>query len=232
MIVEKIGNKDKDYNLCVARVNEKETKAAILRDQIKKLQQDYTHLRNEASVDVTETKQENEATGKFDKDEQELIKQEQDLTNDLEELQVKNESVELTYEKVVENIRFFISKSDSLKKEEADSSRKERSLNTEEDIMEYYIDFLSLLKGVVDKTYSKMSKQNFLQMMQRKATDMNLNLDKKEASAKKRVSSLKPKLGLKKQKENKDDEEEEVNVEDEADQMCNDVLIEVLRGVI
>jgi predicted patatin/cPLA2 family phospholipase len=36
-IVEKVTNKDKDYNLCVAKVSDRETKLNIIKEKIKKL---------------------------------------------------------------------------------------------------------------------------------------------------------------------------------------------------
>jgi DNA repair exonuclease SbcCD ATPase subunit len=158
-IVEKIGNKDKDYNHCVAKVNDKEIKIQILREQIKKLNEDYVNLKNEATVDVSEIKKKEEEV-KYDEEEQELIRREQELQDELEQLNSKNRNVELIYEKVMENLKFFIIKSDKLQKNLDDtsntSSKSDRNLNTEEDVQRLYDKFLNLLKGTVDRTFSKV----------------------------------------------------------------------------
>ena len=164
-IVERIGNKDKDYNHSVAKVNDKEIKIHILGDQIKKLMEDYIKLKNEATVDVTEIKKK-DADVKYDEEEQELIKREQELTEELEELNLKNTNVDLTYEKVMENIRFFISRSDSLQKnfeENSNDSKKiDRTINNEDDVLRHYVRFLELLKATVDQSFSKVNRSLIL----------------------------------------------------------------------
>ena len=158
-IVERIGNKDKDYNHCVAKVNEKEIKIVILRDQINKLNQDYVRLKNEASVDINELKKIPNSEIKYDAEEQELITREQELNEELEELTNKNTKVELTYEKVLENIKFFITRSDKMQKTDDnsnDSTRIDKSIGNEEDILRLYNKFLELLKASIDKSFSKV----------------------------------------------------------------------------
>ncbi len=154
-IVEKIGNKDKDYNHCVAKVNDKEIRIGILRDQIKKLNQDYIKLKNEASVDISESDKPEEKEVKYDEEEQELIKREQELNDELDELNNKNTNVELTYEKVTENIKILIGKSENLQKildpDNNEPSKNERTLNTEEDVFNSYVNFLEIMRDVVDK---------------------------------------------------------------------------------
>jgi len=230
-IVEKIGNKDKDYNLCVSRVNEKEITVSILREQIKRLNAEYVQLKNEASVDANEeNKKHNEETGTYDKDEQELIAKEQELGAELEEIANKNEHVELIYEKVIENIKYFISKSNQLKNEEDRSDDKpEKDLKTEPEILKQYGKFLKLLKANVDNSYSQMSKERFLQLMKEKAKG-NLQIEKKAVSGNKTLQ-LKHSLVNKKHKTTRDeDDSDENNVEDIVDQECNEELVHVLRG--
>jgi chromosome segregation ATPase len=154
-IVEKIGNKDKDYNHCVANVNDKEIRISILREQIKKLNQDFIMLKNEASVDISEADKVEENKIKYDEEEQELIQREQELIDELEELNNKNTTVELTFEKVTENIKVLIGKSEPLQKlldpNNNEVSKNERTLNTEEEVFNSYVDFLEVMRDVVDK---------------------------------------------------------------------------------
>ncbi len=154
-IVEKIGNKDKDYNHCVAKVNDKEIRIGILRDQIKKLNQDYIKLKNEASVDISESDKLEDNKVKYDEEEQELIRREQELNDELDELNNKNTNVELTYEKVTENIKILIGKSDNLQKildpNDNEPTKNERTLNNEEEVFNSYVNFLDLMRDIVDK---------------------------------------------------------------------------------
>lgn len=154
-IVEKIGNKDKDYNHCVANVNDKEIRISILREQIKKLNQDFIMLKNEATVDISEADKVEENKIKYDEEEQELIEREQELIDELEELNNKNTTVELTFEKVTENIKVLIGKSEPLQKlldpNNNEVSKNERTLNTEEEVFNSYVDFLEVMRDVVDK---------------------------------------------------------------------------------
>jgi chromosome segregation ATPase len=154
-IVEKIGNKDKDYNHCVAKVNDKEIRIGILREQIKKLNQDYIKLKNEASVDISESDKLEDNKVKYDEEEQELIRREQELNDELDELNNKNTNVELTYEKVTENIKILIGKSDNLQKildpNDNEPTKNERTLNNEEEVFNSYVNFLDLMRDIVDK---------------------------------------------------------------------------------
>ena len=158
-IVERIGNKDKDYNNCVAKVNDKEIKINILSNQIKKLNQDYIRLKNEASFDINEElKKTADGEDKYDDDEKQIIDREQELNNELEDLTNKNTNVELTYEKVLENIKFYVSKIEKLKKvSEIDLTKLEKKNNSEEEILQNYFKFLDLLKQSIDHSFSKVT---------------------------------------------------------------------------
>jgi hypothetical protein len=46
-MVDKILNKDKNYNLCVSRVSEKQVKIEILNKDIFKFEKDYQKLKND-----------------------------------------------------------------------------------------------------------------------------------------------------------------------------------------
>ena len=106
-IVEKVINKDKEYNLAVSKVSERETKMSVIKDKIKKLDQEFIILKNNASFDVNEI---NNTLINYhnDKDAEELFIQENKLKEELEEMKEKNENVELIYEKVIENMNALI----------------------------------------------------------------------------------------------------------------------------
>jgi len=157
-IVERIGNKDKDYNNCVAKVNEKEIKISILKNQINSLNQDFIRLKSEASVDFNEIKRSPEKEIKYDAEELELVTKENQHKEELEELINKNTIVELTYERVMENIKFFIKTEKMQKNEEIsnETARLEKSSNYENDILKLYIKFLGLLKESINNSFSKV----------------------------------------------------------------------------
>ena len=158
-IVERIGNKDKNYNFSVAKVNEKEIKINILQEQIKKLEEDYVRLKNEVSVDSSEiTKNTSNINTHNDPEEQDLINREQEINEELSELAAKNENVELTYEKVMENIMIFIKKTDKFPKidNSSESTRIEKSVNNENEVLKNYTQFLNFMKESVDKSFSKV----------------------------------------------------------------------------
>ena len=49
-MVEKILNKDKNYNLSVAKVSEKEIKIDVLKDDISKLEEEYKNTQKDCNI--------------------------------------------------------------------------------------------------------------------------------------------------------------------------------------
>jgi hypothetical protein len=143
-IVEKVTNKDKDYNLCVAKVSDRETKLNIIKEKIKKLEDQVVDLKNTASFDVNEvnTNIKNEYQ---DKESLDLIEQENKLKQELEEMREKSKNVEMIFEKVIDNIKNLVKfKHDD--ENLIDNSGSHRSYSLEDEIVIQYGNFLTKLE--------------------------------------------------------------------------------------
>jgi len=154
-IVEKVTNKDKDYNLCVAKVTEREAQLSEIKEKIRKLERDVVDLKNSASYDMSEVKKlgKNEFQ---DKEANELDGQEKKLKEELDEMREKYENVELIYEKVMENMKNFV----KYKHEEEnflEVSRSNRSFNQEDEILGQYEAFLTKTNNLAHSTYAKVT---------------------------------------------------------------------------
>jgi len=143
-IVEKVTNKDKDYNLCVAKVSDRETKLNIIKEKIKKLEDQVVDLKNTASFDVNEvnTNIKNEYQ---DKESLDLIEQENKLKQELEEMREKSKNVEMIFEKVIDNIKYLVKfKHDD--ENLIDNWGSHRSYSLEDEIVIQYGNFLTKLE--------------------------------------------------------------------------------------
>src|SRR4051812_7486045 len=93
-IVERVENKDKAYNACVAKVSDREIKINLLKDKIMKLDQDFVDFKTIASVDTNEMQKSIKKINS-DKEDDKLCEKEQKLKEVLEEMKEKNEYVEM-----------------------------------------------------------------------------------------------------------------------------------------
>lgn len=153
-IVEKVINKDKEYNLAVSKVSERETKMSVIKDKIKKLDQEFIILKNNASFDVNEI---NNTLINYhnDKGAEELFIQENKLKEELEEMKEKNENVELIYEKVIENMNALI-KDKHQEEYSVDGSINSHRHMFEDDLIFQYENFLTKMNDVAYSTYSNV----------------------------------------------------------------------------
>lgn len=153
-IVEKVTNKDKDYNLCVAKVSDGENKLNLIKEKIKRLEDEFTELKNTASFDISESnkKMQNEY---LHKDAQDLIEKEIKMKEELEEMREKNENVELIYEKVIDNLKNLIQyKHDD--ENYYDGSSSQRNLVIEDDLISQYSNFLSKMANNAKSSYNEV----------------------------------------------------------------------------
>jgi hypothetical protein len=153
-IVEKVTNKDKDYNHCVAKVSERETKLNIIKEKLKKLDDQVIDLKNTASYDVSEVN--NNIKIEFqDQEALDLIEQENKLKQELEEMREKSKNVEMIYDKVIDNIKNLIEfKNDDEKS--IDASYSHRSLVPEDEIIVQYYSFLTKLENEAFTHFSQV----------------------------------------------------------------------------
>lgn len=152
-IVDRVTNKDKDYNNCVAKVSQRETKINILKDKIAKLDRDFTELKNSASIDPSESKT-TARSQNFDQTSQDLLKKEEKLREDLEDMRDKSINVELIYDKVVENLKLMTKFQDDHTTQDASKSAKTH--NAEEELILYYREFLIKMNNIAISTYDKV----------------------------------------------------------------------------
>jgi len=153
-IVDKVTNKDKDYNLCVAKVSDRETKLNLIKEKIKRLENEFTELKNTASFDINETNSKMQSES-LQKEAQDLIEKETKMKEELEEMREKNENVELIYEKVTDNLKNLIQyKPDD--ENSNDGSSSQRSMVNEDDLIFQYRDFLSKMANNAHSTYDEV----------------------------------------------------------------------------
>jgi hypothetical protein len=139
-MVDKILNKDKNYNLCVAKVTEKQNKIDILKKDIVSLEIELQKLKNDCKIflklvtdeDLNSTKNTHTSANSFNMEESDtqLIATEKKLQEELKLLQEKHKNVKLVYEKVVDNIK-VLCKIDS-KKDESTINLSQSIPNIEE----------------------------------------------------------------------------------------------------
>jgi chromosome segregation ATPase len=154
-VVDRVSNKDKDYNLCVSKMNEREAKINFLKQKIDRLDQDFTELKSSASIDPIEgkkaAKQEN-----YDLEDEALTKEEEKLRQDLEDMKEKNKNVDLIYEKVLENLKAVTKHQDPEVNKSHDGSNSTRSSNLEDDLIVNYRELVSKMNDKAEAAYSKV----------------------------------------------------------------------------
>jgi len=154
-VVEKVANKDKDYNHSVAKANTRENQIKLIKERIRLLDEDFTDLKNTASIDVGESKKTAKALN-YDRDAEDLAKKEENLKIELEEMREKNGNVELIYEKVIENLKSLTNNKNQEEISLDVSKNSNRSFNLEDDLVTSYNEFLTKTNNVADKTYAKV----------------------------------------------------------------------------
>lgn len=168
-------NKDKDYNKCVTSVTEKSGLISSLKEDIKKLELEYTKLHssckyffkivNENSINDNKSVSTNNESVKmttniYDEEELSLVKKEEEMSEELNLIEEKYRNVSIVYDNVKKSISKLIAKfniegssSDSLT-EKYDKFLKERleKINT-------------LLKDKSKNDYETFIKENFSEKM-------------------------------------------------------------------
>ena len=106
IITERILNKDKKYNENVQKVSELQNKIQILEIDNAELEKELTSLKNFVIVKETDNNKTISTipTSIIEEEENNLINQEAELIVKLNQLQEKQENINLTYQKVIENI--------------------------------------------------------------------------------------------------------------------------------
>lgn len=153
-ILYKVTNKDKDYNLSVAKVSQREIKLDLIKDKINQLDREFIQINNSASINTTES---NKAfkNSQLDNEQNELIEQEQKLREELKDIKDKNENIELIYKKVLENM-IVITKYQKHEETSLDDLKKQKSYNFEDELIRQYNEYLFKMNDLAKKTYSKV----------------------------------------------------------------------------
>ena len=147
-IVDKVCNKDKNYNLSVSIVNEREIKLGMMKEKIKHFDDELKLLNNSSSIIGS-----NKSNNNFQNDEElnELIEEEQRLKEELNEVRENNENVELIYQKVIDNMKVI-----SNDKKHEDSMDSSKIINFEDDVIKHFNESLLKMNDLARKTYSKV----------------------------------------------------------------------------
>lgn len=155
-VVDRVYTKDKDYNLCVAKVNSRENQIKTLKQRIESLENNFKDLKSSASIDPQE---QNKTAKKSNYDEyaEDLQKEEDRLKDELEEMREKNRNVELIYEKVIENMRAITHRKEEDANNSQDASKSTRSSNIEDDLIYDFKEYVNKMNNVANETYSKGS---------------------------------------------------------------------------
>jgi hypothetical protein len=146
--VDKVCNKDKNYNLSVSIVNKREIKLGMMKEKIKHLDDEFKLLNNSSSISDS-----NKSNNNFQNDEElnELIEEEQRLKDELNEVRENNENVELIYQKVIDNMKVI-----SNDKKHEDSIDSSKIINFEDDVIKHFNESLLKMNDLARKTYSKV----------------------------------------------------------------------------
>ena len=188
-IIDFILLRNKRYNYAMQIVNEKEEKIKKLRKEIKYLNSDLVKLKNKAIINEKEQDSRTETTVEnsgMEEDEIKLLKKENERNQELLILGKKYNEINLSYNKVIENIQSMKNyekahpidiKEEDKKKVEEEKKEEETKLTKKE--MEHINEYEKLLKKIMAKfqsLYLIKNKQDFLNIM--KEQGINNQLDK------------------------------------------------------
>ena len=188
-IIDFILLRNKRYNYAMQIVNEKEEKIKKLRKEIKYLNSDLVNLKNKAIINEKEQDSRTETTVEnsgMEEDEIKLLKKENERNQELLILGKKYNEINLSYNKVIENIQSMKNyekahpidiKEEDKKKVEEEKKEEETKLTKKE--MEHINEYEKLLKKIMAKfqsLYLIKNKQDFLNIM--KEQGINNQLDK------------------------------------------------------
>lgn len=190
--MDKILNKDKNYNLCVSKVAEKQAKIAILKKDIASLEEKVVELQNQVPdiendnySKVTASGSEEAPSGMMDEEELKLVKEEESLLEEVKLMQDKHKKTKLIYEQVIDNIKSLckISKDETInvthsqminlnEPSAVDSSQmmnKDTSFHlADEEILRSYVEFLENTKKNIDTLILSNSKEEFVKSIKEK----------------------------------------------------------------
>jgi hypothetical protein len=190
IMVDKIIRKDKNYNVAVAKVSEKETRKEVLSNEIKKLEVEYLELKNNSNSYLTlaltdDNQKDLNYVFKMEEEEKELVRQEQELLEELKVWQEKHKDVKLVYEKVVDNIKSLLVNEKKVEENIFNQSISDKNLNEskvldsfsmapEEETLKMYADVLENLKKRVDNLILNQSHEQFKDIMREKGYEPNI----------------------------------------------------------
>jgi hypothetical protein len=195
-MVDKIIRKDKNYNIAVAKVAEKETKKEVLQNEIKKLELEYQELLNKSKfirLTLAPLDQNNniEQAFKLEEEEKMLIQEEQEKMDELRQWQEKHTEVKLVHEKVIDNIKNIL----KLEKKGDDTLNHSMSggvndskvldnstTGTEEDALRMYNELLEALKKRVDGLILNQTHDQFKEIMREKGYEPAVNKPRHRAN--------------------------------------------------
>ena len=212
LIVDKIIQKDKNFNYTINKVIRKEKEKLDIEKRINELNKQINELKSSIVINISEDNKEIKKVKTIDMDNKNLysnlIKKNEDLLRKYLENQETYSNVSLKYEQVINNIKKLYEKNIEKNSEESalninnniDNSINQTQnndnniennidLNNEENIINSYNNFLLETEKTIDILFLCHSKQKFINMLKEKEIEDKLKIVKKTRNKQERNNS-------------------------------------------